>query len=53
MCYGKFIAYNLYPIIFSMNVDKNIIIELKEAILKSRYQAARLVNRELIGCISE
>lgn len=31
-----------------MEVDKNIIIELKDAILKSRYQAARLVNRELI-----
>lgn len=28
--------------------NKEIIIELKDAILKSRYQAARLVNKELI-----
>lgn len=32
----------------ALYADKNIIKELKEAILKSRYQAARLVNRELI-----
>lgn len=31
-----------------MSIDKHIIAELKNAILKSRYQAARLVNRELI-----
>lgn len=31
-----------------MRVDTSIIVELKNAILKSRYQAARLVNRELI-----
>ena len=31
-----------------MDINKNIILELKEAILKSRYQAARLVNKELI-----
>ncbi len=31
-----------------MNLNKNIIFELKQAILKSRYQAARLVNKELI-----
>ncbi len=31
-----------------MELNKNIILELKEAILKSRYQAARLVNKELI-----
>lgn len=30
------------------NLDKNFIVELKSAILKSRYNAARLVNRELI-----
>lgn len=29
-------------------INKNIIKELKDAILKSRYQAARLVNKELI-----
>jgi len=29
-------------------INKNIILELKYAILKSRYQAARLVNKELI-----
>ncbi len=31
-----------------MRADKHLIAELKNAILKSRYQAARLVNRELI-----
>lgn len=31
-----------------LSLDKNIIIELKNAILKSRYLAARLVNKELI-----
>jgi len=30
------------------SLDKNFIVELKSAILKSRYNAARLVNRELI-----
>lgn len=29
-------------------INKNIILDLKDAILKSRYQAARLVNKELI-----
>lgn len=29
-------------------INKNIILELKDAILKSRYHAARLVNKELI-----
>lgn len=32
----------------SIELNKNIILELKDAILKSRYQAARLVNKELI-----
>ncbi len=32
-----------------MALDKHFIQELKSAILKSRYQAARLVNRELIA----
>lgn len=31
------------------SLNKNIIRELKEAILKSRYQAARLVNKELVS----
>lgn len=31
-----------------MVIDKNIIFELKNAILTSRYQAARLVNKEMI-----
>ena len=31
-----------------MALDKSIIQELKNTILKSRYQAARLVNKELI-----
>lgn len=30
-------------------INKNIILELKDAILKSRYHAARLVNKELIA----
>lgn len=30
-------------------IDKYIILELKEAILQSRYQAARLVNKEMIA----
>lgn len=33
----------------SIEININIIKELKEAILKSRYQAARLVNKELIS----
>lgn len=32
----------------SIEFNKNIILELKDAILKSRYHAARLVNKELI-----
>lgn len=32
-----------------MTIEKHIVAELKNAILKSRYQAARLVNRELIA----
>jgi predicted nuclease of restriction endonuclease-like (RecB) superfamily len=32
----------------SFELNKNIILELKSAILKSRYQAAKLVNKELI-----
>lgn len=32
-----------------MAIDKNIIFELKNAILTSRYQAARLVNKEMIA----
>lgn len=32
-----------------MGIDKQIVVELKNAILKSRYQAARLVNKELIA----
>jgi predicted nuclease of restriction endonuclease-like (RecB) superfamily len=35
-------------LITDLALNKNIIIELKAAILKSRYQAARLVNKELI-----
>lgn len=31
-----------------MTLNKNIILELKQTILSSRYQAARLVNKELI-----
>lgn len=31
-----------------VNIDKHIILELKEAILQSRYHAARLVNKEMI-----
>lgn len=31
-----------------MSVDKHIIGELKNAILKSRYQVARLVNNEFV-----
>src|SRR5690606_39833665 len=34
-------------------LKKNIICELKEAILKSRYQAARLVNKELVSLYFE
>ena len=34
-------------------LDKNIILELKEAILQSRYQAARLVNKEMIALFFE
>ncbi len=30
-------------------IDKYIILELKEAILQSRYQAARLVNKEMVA----
>lgn len=33
--------------------DKNIILELKNAILQSRYQAARLVNKEMIALFYE
>ncbi len=36
-----------------LGLDKNIIIELKTAILQSRYQAARLVNKELISLYFE
>src|SRR5699024_509599 len=32
-----------------LNLDKKFITELKEAILESRYQAARLVNKELLS----
>ena len=36
-----------------LGLDRNIIIELKTAILQSRYQAARLVNKELISLYFE
>src|SRR5690606_30224480 len=35
------------------SLNQNIIRELKEAILKSRYQAARLVNKELVSLYFE
>src|SRR5690606_9818176 len=35
------------------SLNKNIIRDLKEAILKSRYQAARLVNKELVSLYFE
>lgn len=36
-----------------VKIDKHIILELKEAILQSRYQAARLVNKEMIALFFE